>query len=43
MTIDNLHRDLLASWNARDADTYASLFMKDGTLVGFRREHDRRT
>ena len=35
MTIDALHGDLLASWNARDAEAYASLFTKDGSLVGF--------
>ena len=35
MTIDALHRDLLASWNARDAQAYASLFTTDATLVGF--------
>lgn len=33
MTIDVLHRDLLASWNARDAAGYASLFTTDGSLL----------
>jgi uncharacterized protein (TIGR02246 family) len=35
MTIEELHRDLLDAWNTRDAETYASLFTKDGSLVGF--------
>ena len=35
MTIDVLHGDLLRAWNERDAETYASLFTNDGTLVGF--------
>ena len=30
-----LYRELLAAWNARDAEAFASLFASDGSVVGF--------
>jgi uncharacterized protein (TIGR02246 family) len=35
MSVDELHRRLLESWNARDAETYSSLLAKNASLVGF--------
>jgi uncharacterized protein (TIGR02246 family) len=35
MSVDGPHRRLLESWNARDAETYASLFARNASLVGF--------
>jgi uncharacterized protein (TIGR02246 family) len=33
--IEALYRDLLASWNDRDAAAWGELFTEDGSLVGF--------
>ena len=33
--IKSLYNRLIKSWNETDADTYASLFSEDGSLVGF--------
>lgn len=33
--ITALYQQLLASWNARDAEGYAALFAPDGNVVGF--------
>jgi uncharacterized protein (TIGR02246 family) len=33
--VEALYRELLASWNARDAAAWGALFTDDGTLVGF--------
>ncbi len=33
--VEALYRSLLESWNERDADAYAQLFMENGSLVGF--------
>ena len=33
--VEALYRDLLRSWNDRDAAAWGALFTEDGTLVGF--------
>jgi uncharacterized protein (TIGR02246 family) len=33
--IERLYRELLAAWNARDADAFASRFTDDGVTYGF--------
>jgi uncharacterized protein (TIGR02246 family) len=33
--VEALYRELLKSWNRRDAAAYGALFSEDGTLVGF--------
>jgi uncharacterized protein (TIGR02246 family) len=33
--VEALYADVLQAWNQRDADGYAGLFQRDGTLVGF--------
>jgi uncharacterized protein (TIGR02246 family) len=33
--VEGLYRELLASWNGRDAGRYARLFTADGSVVGF--------
>jgi len=33
--VRELHQALLRSWNSRDANKFAALFMKDGICVGF--------
>lgn len=34
-TVEQLHKDLLAAWNQRDAKRFASCFDEDGNVVGF--------
>jgi uncharacterized protein (TIGR02246 family) len=33
--VEDLYRELLASWNRRDAAAWGALFAEDGSLVGF--------
>ena len=33
--IEALHRELMASWNGRDADAFGRLFTAEGTIIGF--------
>ena len=35
MMVEDLYTQLIAAWNARDAEGFASLFMLDGEAVGF--------
>ena len=35
MSPTDLYHELLAAWNRRDAEHYASLFVDDGYVVGF--------
>ena len=34
-SIESLYRELISTWNDRDARAYGALFTPDGTLVGF--------
>ncbi|MBX3160294.1 MAG: SgcJ/EcaC family oxidoreductase [Deltaproteobacteria bacterium] len=35
MTVEELYRQIIDAWNARDAEAFAALFTVDGEIVGF--------
>jgi uncharacterized protein (TIGR02246 family) len=35
MTVEELYRQIIDAWNARDAEAFSALFIVDGEIVGF--------
>ena len=35
MTVEELYRQIIDAWNARDAEAFSGLFIVDGEIVGF--------